>query len=144
MIKALGLVELLKMLLTHKQEFTMSKEQIISDAKAAFVAGQDQALSDVLGSVYDQAVASVPPADADEQAKIDAAVAAAVEPLNSKIAQDAADLSKAVSDGQAAVAVVQASLDSMTAKELGEEQVVQGLKDAVAAFQAVLSGLPVA
>lgn len=59
----------------------MSKELIIEAAKAKLVAGQDELLGQVIGDAGDQMVdefkASLPPVDADEQAKIDAAVAAA-------------------------------------------------------------------
>lgn len=123
----------------------MSKEQNIADAKAALIAGQEavvsQVLSDLSDKQFSEGVASVPPPDAGEQAKIDAAVKAAVDPLNAQIAKDAQDLSDAQAKAVSDLAVIQSSLDSMTAKELSEEQVVKGLKDAVAAFQAVLSGL---
>lgn len=126
----------------------MSKEQIIADAMAAFQAAEQGVVSDVYDKSFAEGVASVPPADAGEQTKIDAAKAAQqaadqiiIDGLNAQISKDAQDLSDAQAKAVSDLAAIQSSLDSMTAKELAEEQVVQGLKDAVAAFQAVLSGL---
>lgn len=131
----------------------MSKELIVADAKAKLVSGQDELLGKVIGDAGDQMVAefqaSLPPVDANEQAKIDAAVKAAVDPLNAKIAQDALDLQAAIQDGLDKIAAANQALADMTAKELdveakekAAEVAVQGLKDAVAAFQSVLAGLP--
>lgn len=67
----------------------MSKEEVLAAGKDQFAADQAAALDKALGAAYDAGFAAVPVVtgdDADEQAKIDAAVAQAVGPLNDQIA----------------------------------------------------------
>jgi hypothetical protein len=68
----------------------MSREEILANAKAGLIADQDAAVDKAIGAGYDggfsEGVASVPPVDGDVQMQIDAAVAAAVGPLNDQIA----------------------------------------------------------
>lgn len=100
----------------------MSKELLVAQFKSEILAGQDAALQGGLEKLHDGAfaegVASVPPADADEQAKIDAAVAAAVGPLNEQIAaltaQDASDV-QALNDAKAAADAAKAQFDATVA-----------------------------
>lgn len=127
----------------------MAKSDVVAAQKAALIAANDAALDAALGACFDSGEQDGN-GPGFTQADIDSAVASAVQPLNDKIAQDASDLAAAVQVGNDALAALQVKLDAsgvaladMTAKELSEEGVVQGLKDAVAAFQAVLAGLPV-
>lgn len=121
----------------------MAKSDVVAAAVAAVQAGELQVLNDQFSSVYDQAVASVPPADAEEQAKIDAAVAAAVAPLNQQLVdlqvKDDAD----VKAGQDALAILQSSFDALSVKEGQESQVVAGLQASIASIQGALDSLKV-
>ena len=119
----------------------MGKAEAVAAQLAAVLAGQNQALSDGLGACYDAGLADAPappPAGGFSQADLDAAVAAAVGPLQAKISQDAADLSAAQADCAQKLAELQAALDAMTAKELGEEGLVSQLQGSVAAVQDAL------
>lgn len=111
----------------------MAKEDVVSAAVASIQAAQVQALSNGLGFVFDQGVASVP-ASGLSQSDVDAAVAAAQ-------ATDAGTLAQAQSDAQTAVAAVQTALDAMTAKEQLEESAVSNLQSSVAAVQAALDAI---
>jgi hypothetical protein len=137
----------------------MAKQDVVSAKKAEFLAAEDAALEQALGDCFDAGEADgngpgFTQADVDaakeagkaEQLGVDQPI---IDGLNAKIAQDASDLASAVQAGNDALAALQVKLDEagvaladMTAKELQEEGVVQGLKDAVAAFQSVLAGLP--
>lgn len=127
----------------------MSKEQIVSDAKSALVVAQDAALQSTLESVYDQAATEQKASDGTlTQGDVDSAVAAAVAPLNQQIAdltaKDAADMQSAVdakAAGDQAVAAVQAQLDALSAKELVEAGVIDGLKGSVGILQDVVAKL---
>ncbi len=129
----------------------MSKVDLVVAQKAAILAGEDAALQSGLEVMYDGAfsegVASVPPADADEQAKIDAAVAAAVGPLNVQLAalqaKDDADVAS-LAAGQAALVDLQSKMDALAAKEAveaGTLAALQSAKDALAKVLADLSGI---
>lgn len=126
----------------------MGKAELISAAVLSIQGAQTQALSDGLGGVYDaglaDGVASVPPPDADEQAKIDAAVATAVAPLNQQIsdltAKDAGDV-QALSDAQAAMADLQSKFDALSGKESVEAGVISGLQGSLASLQAAVATL---
>lgn len=123
----------------------MSKEEIVAAQKSAIIMGQDAALQVGLEAVYDGAfsegAASVPPADADEQAKIDAAVAAAVGPLNQQIADLQAKDEADIAAGQAALVDLQSKMDALGAKEAIEAGIVDGLKGSLAVLQDVVSKL---
>lgn len=111
-----GLIELfLKLPFGNKQqgEKVMGKAESLASRKETLLTAQGAATDDFGNGMYDDGVASVPPvigADPDEQAKIDAAVAQAVGPLNDQIAQlqlqvsqDASDLEKTKGDDAAAL-----------------------------------------
>jgi hypothetical protein len=120
----------------------MSKDQIVSDAKAALVAGQDALLTQVLGDVADQSALEQKASDGTlSQADVDAAVAAAVGPLNDQIvalqAQDAADIKA----GQDALAALQVKLDDLAQKEGVEASVIAGLQGSLAVLQDVVAKL---
>lgn len=127
----------------------MSKEQIVSDAKMSFVTGQDKILNDVMGSVYDQAAIEQKAADGTlSQSDLDAAVAAAVGPLNDQIvaltAQDEADKQAAVDAkamGDAAVAAIQAQFDELKASKDVEDGVIANLNASMASIQGALDAL---
>lgn len=120
----------------------MSKEQIVSDAKAALLAGQDAILTQVLGVVADQSALEQKASDGTlSQADVDAAVLAAVTPLNDQIAalqlQDAADIKA----GQDALASLQATLDTLAQKEGIEASVIAGLQGSLSVLQDVVAKL---
>lgn len=127
----------------------MSKEQIVSDAKMSFVTGQDKILNDVMGSVYDQAAIEQKAADGTlSQSDLDAAVAAAVAPLNDQIvaltAQDELDKQAAVDAkamGDAAVAAIQAQFDELKASKDVEDGVIANLNASMASIQGALDAL---
>lgn len=60
------------------------KEQVVGEAVAAVVAGQAQVLVDQMGSVFDKAQAELPTGGMT-QADVDAAVAAAIAPLQGEL-----------------------------------------------------------
>jgi len=121
----------------------MGKLESVATRKQAYLDAQDVALEAYGEGCYDDGVASVPPADADEQAKIDAAVAAAVDPLNAQIAslqaQDAADVAMAQA-AQAQVVSIQAQLDAMTAKDATDLQSLADAQALVTNFKAQVDG----
>lgn len=123
----------------------MSKDQIVSDAKASLVSGQDLVLSQVLGSVYDLAAQEQKASDGTlSQGDLDAAVAAAVAPLNQQIsdlsAKDAADL-QLLSDAQAKLADLSAKFDVLVAKEGIEAGIVAEFQASLAGMQKVVADL---
>lgn len=130
----------------------MGKLEAVAARKSVLLSAQDVAVEEFGGGCYDDGVASVPPGDADEQAKIDAAVAAAVEPLNVQIAdlmaKDVLDMQAAVdvkAAGDAAVAVLQAQFDSLTSKEGAEASIIANLQGSLSILKDVvekLSALP--
>lgn len=133
----------------------MSKDQIVSDAVAALQAAEVSVLGGVYDSSFAEGAASVPPADADEQVKIDAAVAvqkaadqSIIDGLNGQLsdlqAKDAADL-QAASDAQAALALLQGQFNDLSAKEGIESGVIANLQGSLSQLQnavSILSGLP--
>jgi hypothetical protein len=118
----------------------MSKEDTVSAQKQAIIDGESAVIEQALGAAFDagfsEGAASVPPPDADEQAKIDAAVLAAVTPLQAQIDQDAKDLADAHAKADADLAAVNQSLADMTAKEQMEEQAVADVKAKIDSVQA--------
>lgn len=145
-MQLLGLIAIIKQL--FKGESSMSKDQIVSDAVAALQAGEVTVLGGVYDSSFAEGVASVPPPDAGEQAKIDAAVAAAVAPLNQQIsdlgAKDASDLqaaadAKVASD--AAIASLQQQLSDLASAKGIEDGVIAGLQSSISSIQGALASL---
>lgn len=130
----------------------MGKLEAVALRKGVLLSAQDASVQEFGEGCYDDGVASVPPGDADEQAKIDAAVAAAVEPLNAQIiglqAKDAADMQAAVdakAAGDIAVAEVQSRLDALASKEGAEASIIAGLQGSLAVLKDIvekLSALP--
>lgn len=116
------------------------KDDAVSAAVLAVQAGQVQVLTDQLGSVFDQGEA-IGTGPGFTQADIDAAVLAAVGPLNDKIAQDALDLAAAQLDAETKLQAVQVALDAMTAKEQLEESAVLALQGSVQAVQTSLDAI---
>jgi hypothetical protein len=127
----------------------MSKEQVVSEQKAKIIADQDLALQVGLESVFDSAfsegAASVPPPDADEQAKIDAAVQiqkdadqAVIDGLNAQVSKDVQDLSDAHAKADADLAAVNQALADMTAKDQVAESEVADIKAKVEQLQSSL------
>lgn len=130
----------------------MDLTQRVSDAKVALVAAQDSVLTQVLTDLANNAANDQKASDGTfGQADIDAAVAAAVGPLNAQItalqAQDASDIQAgkdAVSAVQAAMDALQAQYSALAAKESTEAGTLQGLVGSISALQgvvAVLQGL---
>lgn len=125
----------------------MSKELIVAGAKAKLVSGQDELLGQVIGDAGDQMVAefqaSLPPVDANEQEKIDAAVAAKVaelqpviDGLNAQVSKDAQDLLDLHAKADADLAAARQELADMTAKEQLEESAVADVKTKIDSVQA--------
>jgi hypothetical protein len=125
-----------------------------ADALTAFVsavtAGQAQALNDAGSALYDQALVDNPPGTGGgfQQSDIDAAVAAAVAPLNDQIAtltaQDASDIAAgqaALADAQSKLGALQGQFDQLTAKEGSEAGILVSYQAALAQLQQVVSAL---
>lgn len=120
----------------------MVKADVVAAAVISIQGAQSQALSDGLGAVYDQGAVDQKASDGTlTQADLDAAIAAAVGPLNSQIAalqaQDASDIAA----GQAALATLQASFDALSVKEASEAGVVSGLQGSIGSIQGALAAL---
>lgn len=118
----------------------MAKEDVVATQKAAILSGQDAALESGLGAAFDAGEADGN-GPGFTQADIDAAVAAAVDPLNAQIAADALALSDAQAAADASLAAVNQALADMTAKEQLEEQAVMALQSSVAAVQVSLDAI---
>lgn len=119
----------------------MGKLEAVAARKSVLLSAQDSAVDEFGGGCYDDGVASVPPGDADEQVKIDAAVAAAVEPLNAQIAQDALDLQAAHAEADSKLADLSAKLDVAVAAKNADEQAILALQGSVAAVRAALDAI---
>lgn len=133
----------------------MSKELIVAEAKAGVISAQEAALQAGLESVYDKALAEAPAAGFSQE-QLDAAVAAAVAPLNEAkallqsqvdfhVAKDLED-EKQIAEGKAALEDLRAQFESLAAKELVEAGIIDGLKGSLSTLQDIvqkLSGLPV-
>lgn len=135
------------------------REDTVAAAKAQFVSDQDAAADKFGFAIYDPAFqagfASAPPADANEQAKIDAAVKNQKDAdqividglqgqLDTAVAQDAADV-KAAQDAKAAADValadLQSKLDVLSQKEGVEAKVIQDLQSAKSTLESVVAQL---
>lgn len=127
----------------------MSRDQIISDALAAISAGQAQVLSDAVSAAVDQSAIEQKASDGTlSQADVDAAVAAAVAPLNQQISdlqvKDAADVQAAVdakAAGDAAVAALQVQFDDLKSAKDVEDGVIAGLNASIVSIQGALDAL---
>ncbi len=120
----------------------MSRDQIIADAKAAIVSGQDAVLMSAIGAAVDASALEQKASDGTlGQSDVDAAVAAAVGPLNQQIvdltAKDEADLAA----GQAALVDLQSKMDALASKEAVESGIIEGLQASKDALAKVLSDL---
>lgn len=131
----------------------MSKEQVIADAKALLAAAEDQAF----GQVYDQAQAEMPSGGGGfTQADIDAAVAAAVQPLSDQIlglqAQVQADADKDVQDeakikelgdalvaAQSLLAEKQAEFDALALKEGEESAALKTVREGLEKYKQIVA-----
>jgi hypothetical protein len=131
------------------QENKMSRDQIIADALSAIQAGQAQVLSDSVSAAVDASALEQKSSDGTlSQSDVDAAVAAAVAPLNQQLsdlsAKDALDMQAAVdakAAGDASVAAIQAQLDSLSAAKSVEDGVIAGLNSSIASIQGALDAL---
>lgn len=130
----------------------MSKDQIVSDAKSSLIAGQDAVLSQVIGDVYDKAVAEVPPAPGGfTQADIDSAVSAATAPLTEQItaltSDDEADKAKIAEEAaqidtlNSTVEDLGKQISDLTAKLEKDDKIVLGFKNSLSKLQAVVAAL---
>lgn len=125
------------------------KADFVAAQKAAILVGQDAALQSGLDSVWDQAALEQKASDGTlSQGDLDAAVAAAVGPLNEQIGvlqgqvSADADVLKAAQDKAAEdLGAVSQALIDMTAKEQLEEQavadVVAKINQVQASFDAI-------
>lgn len=113
------------------------REDTVAAQVAAVQTGELEVLQTALGSAFDAGEGSGN-GPGFTQADIDAAVLAAVDPLNAQIANDIQILADAHSEADAAMAVVQQQLVDMTAKEQVEEQAVLSLQGSISQLQASL------
>lgn len=129
------------------------KADVVAAAKASLLADQDAVLDKALGSAYDGGLADAPAGTGGglSQADVDAAVAAAVAPLNQSIAdltaKDAADIqagvdAKAASD--AALADLQVKFDALTAEDVADKALVANFQGSLTALSAALDALKAA
>lgn len=116
------------------------KDDAVAAAVAAITAGQAQVLADQIGSVFDQGEA-IGTGPGFTQADIDAAVAAAVAPLNQSISDLTAKDASDIQAGTDALAALQASFDKMSADKAVEDGVIAGLQSAKDSLAAVLASL---
>lgn len=130
----------------------MAKEDVVAAQLVAIQAAETQAISAGLGACYDQGALDQKASDGTlSQGDLDAAVAAAVAPLNDQIsaltAQDASD-KQALVDAQAsaasAIADMQSKLDAAIAADVGDKKLVSDLQGAVAAVQTALDNIKAA
>lgn len=127
----------------------MSMQDVVSAAKAQFVSDQDAAAEKYGEACYNGGVIDDKATQGTlTQADLDAAISAAVAPLNQQIsdltAKDATDVQAAIdakAAGDKAVADVQAKLDSLSAKEAPEASAIAALQQSVASLQSVLATL---
>lgn len=112
------------------------KDDAVAAALVAVQAGETQVLTDQLGAVYDQGEAQGT-GPGFTQADIDAAVAAAQ-------AVDATALQAAQADASAKLAVLQGSLDALTAKEAPEAQLIASLQSSAVSLKAALDAIDAA
>ncbi len=117
----------------------MSRDQIVADALTAISSGQAQVLTDAVGAAVDASALEQKASDGTlGQGDLDAAVAAAVAPLNAQIAQDATDLAAAHADADAKLAALQTSFDALTIDDTTKTAEVKNFTDSVAALSAAL------
>ena len=130
----------------------MAKSDTVATQLAAIQTAETQAITDGLGACYDQGEVDQKASDGTlTQADLDAAVAAAVAPLNTQIAtltaQDAADV-QALADAQAKavsdLAALQAQLDAAVSADVADKALVSNLQGAVAAVQTSLDAIKAA
>lgn len=114
----------------HKKGVKMARQDVIQQQLAAVQTSETQALTDALGAAYDQGATDQKASDGTlTQADLDAAVAAAVDPLNQQIAAFPAQQAAAVSAAlDQAVGVVQS-------EETDLESKIQALKPSAPASQ---------
>ncbi len=135
-----------------KEKITMSvKDDAVAAGLAAVQAGETQVLTDQLGAIFDKGEA-IGTGPGFTQADIDAAVKAAVDPLNLQISTDAQTLAdsqaadaKSASDAKAvadaALADLQSKFDALSTKEGVEAGVITGLQSSKAQIEAALASL---
>lgn len=131
----------------------MSKADVVAAQKVILLQAQDGALDQFGGACYDQGAAEATPAPGGgfSQADLDAAVAAAVGPLNDQIGNlqgkfDAdelvvADLTGKLSALQAGFDELKVSDDALVAKESGEAALIKGFSDAKQSLVDILAAL---
>jgi hypothetical protein len=126
-----------------KRRILMGKVDVVAAQLAAVQQGQTDVLSQALGACFDAGEADGN-GPGFTQADIDAAVAAAVAPLNDQVAalqaQDAADV-QVGTDAKAALADLQSKFDALSQKEGVESGIISGLQSSLATLQAIVNQL---
>lgn len=126
----------------------MSKQDVVLKAKNDYLAAQDQALQAYGEACYDGGLGEAPVGTGGgfTQADIDAAVKAAVDPINQQlsdaIAKDAADVQAgqdALTQLQGKMDELQKSFDALSKKEGDEAVVITGLQGSLDKMQQVVS-----
>lgn len=123
----------------------MAKLDVVQAQLQVIQAAEVQALTDGLGACYDQGMANAGGTPGTfTQADIDAAVSAAVGPLNDQIlgltAQDQADQAS-LQDAQAAMSDLQSKFDALAQKENVESGIIAGLQSSLSTLQDIVSQL---
>ncbi len=120
----------------------MAKADVVAAQLALVQAAEVQAVSDGLGNCYDQGALDQKASDGTfQQSDIDAAVKAAVDPLNAQIASDATILAAAQAKAVSDLGLLQVSFDALNAKEQLEENAVAGLQASIGQVQAALDAI---
>lgn len=118
----------------------MAKEDVVQAALTAIQEGQLAILTEQLGSVYDQGLASAPVGGGDpskifSQEELDQKIA---EALAADDVLDQEALSKAQAEAQVKIDELTVALADMTAKFGAEHEAVQGFKDKIDGLQQAL------
>ncbi len=130
----------------------MGKSDFVAQQLAAIQSGQTQVISDALGATFDEGALEQKASDGTlTQGDVDAAVAAAVAPLNAQIAdltaKDAADV-QALADAQAKavsdLAALQGLLDAAVSADVADKALVSNLQGSIAAVQTSLDAIKAA
>lgn len=120
----------------------MAKQDVVAAGVAAIQSGEVQVYSDQLGIAYDVGASDQKASDGTfQQSDIDAAVKAAVDPLNAQIAQDQADLAAAHADADSKLAALQSQLDALSVAKAADDEVVKGLQQAADSLQSALDAI---
>lgn len=121
----------------------MTRDEVVAEQLSAVQSGQTQLLTDALTKCFDEGESNGT-GPGLTQADVDAAVKAAVDPLQAQIVQDKADMDAAHADADAKLAALQSQLDAAIAQDNIDKSVVANFQGAVASLQGALDALKAA